>query len=453
VAREEEVPGGIELQRAVAKPASDLSEGRSVCVGLASASVSPALSTASTSGVRRGSATLGMIDSIRSSRSAFSLDADARRPWYPCGMRHRGTGGTTQLDAREAGQVEAATLALSRLPVRAPLQDVFGAIRPCVPLAAGFFGIIRPSRPDAMVTCPVGLPPDVYGGWLGTPGDQMAQVLASVVRSRNGSLWRDSETVTSPLREQLDVLRARDAAGLGEGAGYKVLERRSPCHGEEHLLLAILMERGSPIPPRAGTMLAALNPAISAAILRIQLPLAENDSIRAQILAESSTGYIGLSRSGAVLEANRRAHDLVMRYRQAAHVEGGRGAVMDFAARARERSGGGKVWQLEADDPASLLVVQTHDLAKETHLLHEDIVLVAMNEVLLTPSSVEDMFERARLTPREKEIALLLKETPAQSKEIAARLELSPRTVTTNEQRIYAKLGVHSRLELIFKKR
>jgi DNA-binding CsgD family transcriptional regulator len=304
-----------------------------------------------------------------------------------------------------------------------------------------------------MVTCPMGLPPDVYGGWLGTPGDQVAQTLAPVIRSRDGGLWRDSETVTSPLREQLDVLRVRDAAGLGEGAGYKVLKRTSPWHGEEHLLLAILMERGSPIPPRAEAMLSALNSAIAAAILRVELPFAENDSIRAQIMAESSTGYICLSQGGAVLEANRRAYDLAMRYGKAARVEGGRSALVDFAARARERARGRQTWRLEADDPPSLLDVKVHDLGKETHALPEDTVLVAMNEVLLTPSSVEEMFERAGLTPREKQLALLLIRTPAQIKEIAAQLSLSPRTVTTHEERIYAKLGVRSRLELIFKRR
>jgi DNA-binding CsgD family transcriptional regulator len=153
-----------------------------------------------------------------------------------------------------------------------------------------------------------------------------------------------------------------------------------------------------------------------------------------------------------VLEANRRAHDLVMRYREAACVEQGRRAVLDFAVRARERAGGRQAWRLEADDPPSLLEVRAHDLAKEVHVLHDDIVLVAMNEVVLTPSSVEQMLDRAGLTPREKEIALLLMQTPMQPKEIAARLSLSPRTVTTHEERIFSKLGVASRLELIFTK-
>jgi DNA-binding CsgD family transcriptional regulator len=362
-------------------------------------------------------------------------------------MVHSADGGLS-LDAREAGQVEAASRALSRLPVRAPLADVFGAIRVCVPLAAGLFGIIRPGAPEAMVTCPVGLPPEVCDSWLGTPRDQLAQTLAPVVRSEAGGLWRDSETVTGPLRERLDVLRTRDAAGLGEGAGYKVLERASPWYGEEHFLLAILMERGSPIPPRASAMLAALNLDISAAILRLGLPLLENDSIQAQTMAEESSGYIFLSRRGAVIEANRRAHEPVLRYRGAARVERGQGAVADFAARARERASGTLAWRLDADDPPSLLYVKVHHLAKETHALHEDVLLVRMNEVLLAPPSVDEMLERARLTRREKQITLLLIRTPASHKQIAADLSCEPRTVDTHVQRIYAKLGVGSRPEL-----
>jgi DNA-binding CsgD family transcriptional regulator len=356
------------------------------------------------------------------------------------------------LDACEAGQVAAVSLALSRLPVRAPLADVFEAVRPCMPpLAAGFFGVIRPSAPDAMVICPVGMPPALYDGWMGTPRDQMAQTLVPVVESEDGCLWSDSETVTGALREQLDVLRMRDAAGLGEGAGYKILQRKSPWYGEEHLVLAFMMQRGSSIPPRSGALLAALNSAIAAAILRIELPLVENDSIHAQIMAEASTGYICLSRSGALLEANRRAHDFVVRYRHAARVEGGCGAVADFAARAQERAGGKQAWRLGADDPPSLLEVKVHTLAKEVHALHDDVLLVVMNEVILVPPCVDEMLQNAGLTPREKQLTHLLIGSPAPCKEIAARLLRHPGTVTKHEEKIYAKLDVGTRLELIFK--
>jgi DNA-binding CsgD family transcriptional regulator len=361
--------------------------------------------------------------------------------------RSEDTRGT--LDAREAGKVEAATLALSRLPVRAPLADVFAAIRPCVPLAAGFFGIVRPDAPDAMVICPFEMPSALYDGWLGTPRDQMAQTLAPVVRSDHGGLWRDSETVTGALREQLDVLRMRDTAGFGEGAGYKILERTNPWHGKEHFVLAILMGRGSPILPSYGAMLAAMNEAISEAVLRLGLPFSERDSVRAQIAAERSTGYICVSRSGAVIEANRRAHHLVMRYRHAVNVEEGRSAVADFAAWAQKHASRGQGLLLRASEPAFVLDVSATFLPRAMHAFHEDVLLVSMNELRLAPSSVDDIMKRARLTQRERQIALHLIRTSASHKQIADELGRSERTVDTHITRIYAKLGVGSRAALM----
>lgn len=55
--------------------------------------------------------------------------------------------------------------------------------------------------------------------------------------------------------------------------------------------------------------------------------------------------------------------------------------------------------------------------------------------------------KKVRLTPRELEIAGLLKERYS-VKEIAARLSISPSTVSNTMQSIYAKLGIHSKREL-----
>lgn len=52
------------------------------------------------------------------------------------------------------------------------------------------------------------------------------------------------------------------------------------------------------------------------------------------------------------------------------------------------------------------------------------------------------------LTPREEEILVLLSEG-RRTKEIATTLSISPKTVATHVQRVHAKLGVHSRAELI----
>lgn len=356
--------------------------------------------------------------------------------------------GRVPLDPREARLVEGAARALALLPARAPLADIFDAMRPCVPLAAGLFHVLRPSAPDAMVTHTVRLPLDVLESWMGTPHEQLAQTLAPVIQSRAGDLWRDSETVTGALREQLEVLRRLDAAGLGEGLGYKVLERPSTLHGREHMMLAMILERGASVPAGSRAMLAALNPAITATLLRLGLPFLETEPILAQIVAERSIGYVCVSRTGTVLEANRRARELVMRYRGAARIDGARAAMEAFAGRARTFAGRGQAWRLHADGPPSVLEVSTHLLAKETHPLPEDVVLLVMNEVLLLHDSRDALLERAKLSPQEKKIALLLADTAGSYKEIAAGLSRSEGTIRTHAERLYRKLGVRSRPEL-----
>jgi DNA-binding CsgD family transcriptional regulator len=355
--------------------------------------------------------------------------------------------GGALLDPRDARHVEVTARALALLPAGAPIASVFDAIRPCVPLAAGIFGIIRPSAPDSMVMHAAWLPPDVFDRWLATPRDQLAQTLAPLVGAGPGGLWRDSETVTGALREQLDVLRARDTAGLGEGIGYKILERESALYGAEHFMLAMLMPRAERLPHGAQAILAALNPSIAATVLRLRLPLTARQPLFEQFMEERAIGYVCLSRSRSFLEANQRAHDLLVRYR-AAGVTGGRGAVADFAARAWERAAGRHSLQLWADDDASILDLSAHVMAKESHGLAEDVLLLAMSEVPLPRSRGDERLERSTLTPREKEIALLLARGSAANKQIAADLGISPKTVTTNIDRIYEKLGVNSRPEL-----
>jgi len=360
-----------------------------------------------------------------------------------------GVDGARQLDSREARQVEGASLALAKLPARAPIADVFEALRLCVPFAAGLFGVLRPSAPDAMVASPVGLPLPVFESWLGTPPDQLALTLAPILRSEAGGMWRDSETITHPLREELDVLRKLEAANLGEGVGYKVMERTSPGHGVEHFMLALIMERSAAVPPRAKAMLAALNSSISDAILRIRLPFLQSDSIRAQMDAERSTGYVWMSRDGNMIAANNRAHELVTRFRDTLRIPGGRGVVTGFAALARGLAGRSRTWRHEGDGPPSLLQVRSHALAKETHDLHEDMHLVALEEIPLPKSRADELIEQVKLTPTQKKIAHLLAHTQLSAKQIAAKLSRSTRTVEGHANCVYGKLGVEGRQELL----
>jgi DNA-binding CsgD family transcriptional regulator len=340
--------------------------------------------------------------------------------------------------------VEAACRALDLLPAGAPASAVFDAIRPCVPLAAGIFCIIRPDAPDALMSHASRLPWEVFESWLATSIAQLARTLAPIVSSRAGDLWRDSQTITGAQREELEVLSKLDVAGLGEGAGYKILERATPWSGPEHYMLALLMERGQAVPERAQAMLAALNPAIQAAVLRIGLMLVARSSILTQIVEDDLNGYVCISRSGEVIEANRRAHDLVMRYRDAAGVHGQRRVITDFAMRAREMTGKQRTWQLVAPTPNALLEVKAYQLAKESHALPEDVVLVMLKEAAMYQHPL-----LGELTERQREIALLLVRTGDSYKQIAVKLGLSEGTVRTHVEAIYSRLGVHSRAELV----
>jgi DNA-binding CsgD family transcriptional regulator len=352
------------------------------------------------------------------------------------------------LDLRELRLVEQAERALALLPASAHAASLFDAIRPCVPLAAGLLSIIRPSAPEALISHAVGLPQDVFESWLGTAPEQLAQALEPVITSPAGGLWRDSETLTGEQREQLEVLGKLDTAGLGEGAGYKVLAREIPWQGAEHVMMALLMDRGEAVPARSEARMAALNPAIRAASLRLRLPLIAREPILAQIIAEESLGYICVSTRGSVIEANRRAHDLVQRYRDAAGIQGRPRAVADFADRAREAAGGRRAWHLTAHDPRSLLEVNAHRLAKETHALPEDVVLLVLKEVLPPTDPVPVPPALLLLTSRQREVGLLLAGTGLSFKQIAEALGVSEATARKHGENVYRALGVHSRAEL-----
>jgi DNA-binding NarL/FixJ family response regulator len=351
------------------------------------------------------------------------------------------------LDPRDAGLVRTASQRLSRVPARAPVEAVFDALRPCVPpLAAGIFGVIRPGAPERMVTHAVRLPGGVLDAWLATPAAVLARTLQPVLVSQGGALRRDSDALTGPLREELAVLGVLDTAGLGEGAGYKIMERDVPWHGPEHFMFALIMERRQPVSARAEAMLAALNPGIRAAVLRMGLPLLARGSILAQVVEEQALGYVCLSRSGQMLEANRRASELALRYGARAGVSG-RSRVAELAQRARARARRGRPWYVAATDPPTLLQINVHDLAKEAHALREDVVLVVMNELSPPPPPVLSPV-LLRLTARQREIAALLGDTPASYKEIAARLGRKEGTIRTHVEHIYRALGIRSRAEL-----
>ena len=284
-------------------------------------------------------------------------------------------------------------------------------------MRAGLFSFIRPATPEALVSQAVRLDPHVHESWLRTPPALLAETLAPLVSSPVGSLWRDSETLRGDRRERLEVLALLDAAGLGEGAGYKALERTIPWCGAEHVMLALLMERRQPVPLRSEAMLAALSPAIERAILRIGLPLLGDEPVLTQLMAEQSLGYLCVSPTGSLVTMNVRALRLVDRYADAASVVGRRGAVAAFAARALEQIRKQQPWQLASDESAAILQVDVHRLAKETHALSEDVILVQMRRSPRLPVR-EGALARASLTRTQLTVAMLFATTGASDEEL-----------------------------------
>jgi DNA-binding CsgD family transcriptional regulator len=333
------------------------------------------------------------------------------------------------------------------IPAHAPASAIFDAIAPCAPTVAGNLFSYRPGALDAMTSHNVGMPEDIVDMFMRAPPEHVAHALSSMVTSRPGTMSRVVEAIPGPMRAEIQAIRDLERFGLGEGAGYKVLERSAPGGDVEHVLLVLLSARGEDFTERHKRMLAELTPAVQAAVLRTELPLVAHESLFAQIVAEQTLGYVCLSASGTVLESNRRAHELASRYHTHAGILGQRHALADLAQRARERGPGAGAWRVPGRDGVSMVEIHVHRLAHETHAVSEDVFLVMMREWPALPS-LDLLDALAALTPRQRQIAFLLARHGLAYKEIAQALGVSEGTVRTHAERIYRLVGVHSRAEL-----
>lgn len=351
------------------------------------------------------------------------------------------------LDVEEAGRVARAVAQLGAVPLGGRASAVFDALRACAPVVGGLIGVMGAEIAGSTMSHVVGLPNDVLEAWASTPRDQLGRMMAPLVPAPPGELISDRSAITGKFREELDLLRVLHGAGLGESAGYKVSAKRAITGRPEHRFLTIALDDGRVFGPRHRDLFQRLQPAVQAALARIDVPLIAAEPIFAQILGERRTGYLCLSRGGSIVELNERAHDLVARYLSAAKVEPGRGSLDRFVQRVLDATSGGRSVRLSRPDGAAQLEITAHRLAKEVHSVGEDLTLLMLGESETEPSPA------LHLTARQVEVAQLLAKTDLGYKQIADRLGIAEGTLRKHVEKVYRAYDVRSRVGLAVKVR
>lgn len=352
------------------------------------------------------------------------------------------------LEVSEAHQVEQAIARLAQIPAGADAVLILDAISSGIGGEAAMLGLFNASNPHAMSARPLRLPPELLQGWLSTTPEHVANAIVPVVQSSEGAFWCESDTVMRTSRAGLRVLRDLDSHGLGQGAGYKVMERRMPDGSVDNTFLALMTRRGKVFSPRAGMLLNALQSHLQDAICRLSLPLIPGIPILRQIVEDDRQGYICLSSRSRVMEVNRRAYDIAMLYQTELRLERRRHIVEDLA----ERLAGSpaKVLQIMSRDGREVLEIRPYRLAKETHALQEDVTLLVLRtlEIPTLERGLPDRPEFRLLTPTQRRVADLLINSGFSRKELASEMGVSEGTVRTHMQRLYRRLRVRSRAEL-----
>ncbi len=357
------------------------------------------------------------------------------------------------IEGREARLLQRAQRSLALVSAGAGEATLFDAIALCAPIAGGMLTTITPPALGSMRSHGMGIAPELVEGWMRTPEPLLEDALAPVVRARNGGFWREMDTGIRDFRARMEVMNQLDGLGLGEGAGYKLLSRPVGTDRVEYVFFALLTERRVAFSDRTPHLLAALNPALRAAFLRLRLPLVPSRSIFGQIAEDDLLGYACVAPSGSVRESNRRAHELATLYGARAGLPAGRRMLLDLVERARGHFGRGRAVRLPRADGRAFLEIRGHVLAKETHAVSEDVRLLVFQEwedAATDLSSAPVELDRAveQMTPVQREVAVLLGTTSMTSKEIADALgkrrpqAISFRTVESHARSIYVKFGL-----------
>lgn len=350
--------------------------------------------------------------------------------------------GIMGIDPREIAQGEQQ---LRDVSTNASAEQIFEVLRSIVPITqCALFSSVWPAALHAMTNHAIKLPSGMLEEWMATSPEIFAMSLRKLFSAFDGESWGAFE-LEDKVRNGIPALQDYSPFGVGDAVGYKVMRRREPGMDDEYLLVALLTERGHSFDRRSRALLAALNPALQRAVERARVPLIATEPIFRQVIREAKHGYVCVSRSGAVLEANRRAYEIVDAYHPvlSSTLSPKRDRLIAFANRVEHIIHNGKA-DLHSDE--GWLRISRHVLSKHAHELDQDVLLLMLDETS-ERKYAEELF--APLSPKERLIAHQLVTTNYSQKQIAAAADISERTVHKHVEHIYRALNVASRSELI----
>ena len=338
---------------------------------------------------------------------------------------------------------------------------IIDALAPSLGVAAGLLILVN-GQTMSMTQTSLRLPPPIFEGWMHTQPENLRTSLYPALRSSPGDFWSDRDGLPDKLRSNIEVLHLLHQYGLGEGAGLKLVKQPLPDGQIEHVVLALLTERGTRFPVNAAEIGVDLAPAAGEAIARLQLPFTVGRSIHAQMLDEDETGFVCLGdgrTNGHIIELNQRAYELAREYAEPAGLECGRFSMHDFVEKALAKNARTTLWQLAHPKRRSVLQVRAHVLPGKRFGYVRDLPVLKLQEWNLQPSPstgdnaqvflLPEAFKC--LTKREREIVALMLGKGLSSQEIASELEpaIELKTVRKHTENIHRKLAVRSTAELI----
>jgi DNA-binding CsgD family transcriptional regulator len=332
---------------------------------------------------------------------------------------------------------------LRLVPVGGAPAQLYAALRVCAPVAGGLVGTMGSQMAGSMINHVVGLPDVVLDAWMTTPLDHLRRMMAPLAPAAPGELISDRMQIKGSFRDELALLEVLDAAGLGESAGYKVASRICQSGKQEHRFLTLALEDGEVFTPSQRELFRQLHPFVEEALARMNLPLVAHDSLLPQIVEQDRAGYLCLSSTGAVIELNERAHVLTRRYAEAARVVGRHGTLAGFVEHVLTESRRRRTWSL-AHASGTRIQITMYRINKESHAVGQNLTLVTLAED--DPSKA---LESAGLSPRQCQIALLLAYSGLSYKQMADKLRMSEGTLRKHVEKLYRRLDVHSRAELV----